>query len=97
MSEYQNSEKVAQNQQIVKQRNGFAISGFIISLIAIFVGWIPFLGWFVWFLGMVLSLAGAFKKPKGMAIAGLVISLIGLIILISVFGVFINELLETKI
>ena len=34
-----------------------------------------------------LSFAGIFKRPKGMAIAGLVISLIGIIMLVFVFGI----------
>jgi hypothetical protein len=36
---------------------------------------------------LVLSFAGIFKRPKGMAIAGLVISLIGIIMLVFVFGI----------
>ncbi len=33
-----------------------------------------------------MSFAGVFKKPRGLAIAGLVLSLIDLILLIVVFG-----------
>lgn len=66
--------------------NGMGIAGFILSLIALFVGWIPFIGWLVWLLGLIFSFVGIFKAPKGFAIAGLVISLIGIILLIFVFG-----------
>jgi|SRR5690606_15012252 len=87
--------KSPQNPQtiIIKQdqkaTNGIGTAGFILSLIAIFVGWVPVLGWIVWLVGLILSFVGIFKKPKGMAIAGLIISLIGIILLIFVFGVII--------
>lgn len=73
-------------QQQVNPSNGIGIAGFVLSVIAIFVGWIPFLGWFVWLLGLVLSFIGIFKAPKGFAIAGLIISLIGIVLLIFLFG-----------
>ena len=41
-----------------------------------------FLGWIVWILGLILSGIGVTKTPRGLAIAGLAISLIGLIFLI---------------
>ncbi len=73
------------NQQ-EKQSNGVGTAGFVLALIALFLGWVPILGWVVWVLGLILSFVGVFKKPKGMAIAGLVISLIGIILLLTVFG-----------
>ncbi len=48
---------------------------FCLALIALFLGWLPVLGRIVWVLGLILSFVGVLKKPKGMAIAGLVISL----------------------
>lgn len=42
----------------------------------------------MWALGLVLSACGMMKKPKGLAIAGLVVSLIGLIIMILMIAVF---------
>ncbi|MEE2954164.1 MAG: hypothetical protein VX347_03225 [Bacteroidota bacterium] len=66
--------------------NGIGIAGFVLSLIALFLGWIPLVGWTIWFLGLVLSFIGVFKAPRGMAIAGLVISLIGLLLLLIVFA-----------
>lgn len=73
------------NQQ-EKKTNGVGTAGFVLALIAIFLGWIPVLGWIIWVLGLILSFVGVFKKPKGMAIAGLVISLIGIILILTVFG-----------
>jgi hypothetical protein len=46
----------------------------------------PVFGWILWLLGLILSFVGVFKSPKGLAIAGLVISLLGLILLIMVLG-----------
>lgn len=66
--------------------NGIGIAGFIISLIGLFVSWIPFFGWCIWLVGLILSFIGLFKAPRGLAIAGMVISFIGIIILILFVG-----------
>ena len=73
------------NQQ-EKKSNGIGTAGFVLALIALFLGWVPVLGWIVWALGLILSFVGVFKTPRGMAIAGLVISLIGIILLLVVFA-----------
>jgi len=73
------------NQQEIKS-NGVGTAGFVLALIALFFGWVPVLGWIIWVLGLILSFVGVFKTPKGMAIAGLVISLIEIILLLTVFG-----------
>ncbi len=73
------------NQQ-EKQSNGIGIAGFVLALIALFLGWVPILGWIIWALGLIFSFIGVFRKPKGMAIAGLVISLIGIVFLLVVFA-----------
>ena len=58
------------------------------ALIALVLCWAPFLNGILWFLGLVLSAIGVFKQPRGLAIAGLCISLIGLIILFAFVGLF---------
>jgi hypothetical protein len=73
------------NQTIIMQeskKNGVGTAGFVLALIGLFLSWVPVLGWIVWILGLILSFVGVFKQPKGMAVAGLIISLIGLILLI---------------
>lgn len=85
----QNSEN--QGQTIVingsqNKSNGIGTAGFVLAIIALFLGWIPILGWLVWLTGLVLSFVGIFRKPKSLAIAGLVISLIGIILLIFIFA-----------
>lgn len=72
--------------QVEKQTNGIGTAGFVLALVAIFLGWIPILGWIIWILGLIFSFVGIFKQPKGLSIAGLVISLIGIILLLTVFG-----------
>ncbi len=72
--------------QVEKKSNGIGTAGFVLALIAIFLGWVPVLGWILWLLGLIFSFVGVFKTPKGLSIAGLVISLIGIILLIAVFG-----------
>lgn len=61
-------------------------AGFILALLALIFCWVPVLDWILWILGLVFSFCGVFKAPKGLAIAGLVISLIGLILIVAVFG-----------
>jgi nucleoside recognition membrane protein YjiH len=72
--------------QTQKKSNGIGTAGFVLSLIALFMGWVPVFGWIVWLLGLILSFVGVFKKPKGMAIAGMVISLLGLILIFVAFA-----------
>lgn len=77
--------------QMQKKTNGIGTAGFVLALIAIFFGWIPFLGWIIWLLGLIFSFVGVFKEPKGLSIAGLVISLIGFILMIVVFGAILGS------
>jgi hypothetical protein len=67
--------------------NGLGVAGFVLALIAVFLSWVPVLGWILWVLGAILSIIGIFKgPPKGLAIAGTIISFIGLIVLIFAVG-----------
>ena len=69
-----------------EKSNGIGTAGFVLALIAVFLGWVPFLGWIIWLLGLIFSAVGLSRQPKGLAIAGLVMSLIGIVLLIVVFG-----------
>lgn len=66
--------------------NGLGTAGFVLALLGLVFCWVPVLGWILWVLGLVFSLCGVFKTPKGLSIAGLVISLIGLIVSIVLIG-----------
>lgn len=66
--------------------NGMGTAGFVFSLLAFLVCWVPFVDIIVWFLGALFSFIGLFKAPRGLAIAGFVLSFIGIIILVAFFG-----------
>ena len=82
--------------QTEKRSNGIGTTGFVLALIAIFLGWVPILGWIIWLLGLIFSFIGVFKRPKGLSIAGLVISLIGIVLLIVVVGSFLGSAMQSK-
>ena len=58
--------------------NGLGTTGFITSLLGLLLSWVPILGWILWLVGVLLSLIGVFKSPRGLAITGLILSLITL-------------------
>ena len=76
----------------VNKSNGAATAGFVLAIIALFLGWVPVLGWLLWVLGLIFSSVGIAQASnvdgagKGLAIAGLIISFIGVIFLLVVFG-----------
>lgn len=72
--------------------NGVGTAGFVLSIITLFLGWLPVAGWILWFLGALLSFIGIFKAPRGLAIAGLIISLIGVIIIVAFSAVVLAAL-----
>ena len=73
-------------QQPSRQSNGAGTAGFILALISLVLSWVPGVGWIVWFLGFLLSFIGMFRTPRGLAIAGFIISIIDLIILLVFVG-----------
>ncbi|EHQ42355.1 hypothetical protein [Myroides odoratus] len=68
------------------EKNPIGLTGFILSIVAIFLSWLPIIGWLCWLVGLVLSIVGLFRRPKGFAIAGLIISLIGFVIMFILLG-----------
>ncbi|MDR2409556.1 MAG: hypothetical protein LBE13_15805 [Bacteroidales bacterium] len=95
MTEEKNSNNDNQNVILVPENknNGIGITGFVLALNALFIGitgfvlalialsisWMPVVGWILGILGLVFSFIGLFKRPRGFAIAGFVISLIDLV------------------
>ncbi|MBR1770040.1 MAG: hypothetical protein IJ748_06250 [Bacteroidales bacterium] len=69
------------------KKGGIGTRGFVLALIGLIFFRVSILDWILWILGLILSFAGVFKAPRGLAIAGLVISLIGIILIISIAGV----------
>ncbi|MBW9202217.1 hypothetical protein EVD33_04595 [Bacteroidales bacterium SW292] len=72
--------------QETRKSNGLGTAGFILALAALILSWAPVLNFIIWFLGLLFSFIGVFKQPRGLAIAGLVVSLIGIIIIVAVVG-----------
>ena len=56
-----------------KESNGIGTAGFVLAIIALFLGWIPVLGWILWVLGLVFSFVGV--TPRGLQYLGLPISI----------------------
>lgn len=71
----------------IRPSNGIGTAGFIISICAFVLSWIPVLGFILWLLGLIFSGVGMFKRPRGLATAGLVISLIWVILIVVLIGV----------
>ena len=77
-----------QNVVPTPRKNSLGTTGFVLSLVALVVGWFPVVGWIVWVLGAIFSTIGIFRKPRGLAIAGVCISYFWLIVFVLIFGVF---------
>lgn len=67
--------------------NGMAITGMVLAICAVVVSWLPGVNFVCWLLGLVFSIVGLRNANRGapyrgMAIAGLVISLAGIVLII---------------
>lgn len=84
--------RYAQQQQVIirNHTNGLGTAGFVLALLAVVFCWIPVLDFILWVLGALFSFIGLFKSPRGLAIAGMVISFIGIFILLAFFGALIG-------
>ena len=82
--------------QPVRQKNGPGSAGLVLSILGLVLCWIPIANVILWFLGFLFSFIGMFKRPKGKAIAGLVISIVCLVVLIVLFSVLGTALLESN-
>jgi len=75
----------------VPETNSMGLSGFILSIVAFLLFWTPIIGGILWILGLVFSCVGLAKRPKKFAIAGLIISLVGLLVFIArIFMLFVS-------
>jgi hypothetical protein len=72
--------------QVESPSNKLGTSGFVLSLLGVVLCWIPVANYVLWLLGLIFSFVGVFRAPRGLAIAGLVLSSILLIVLIFVIG-----------
>jgi len=68
-----------QQQQVEPvRRNGIATAGFVLSLLGLIFFWFPIVNFFLLLPGLVLSIIGVFRVPRGKAIAGLIMSTIAI-------------------
>lgn len=72
----------------VKESNGIGIAGFVLSIVSVVVSFTSLFSVIFWILGIIFSIMGLFQKPKGLAIAGTIISVVSglLFILMIVFA-----------
>lgn len=76
----------AQQPVVVKTGNGMGVAGFVLALLGLIFCWVPVIDWILWLLGVIFSVIGVFKPKKGLAIAGLVISFIGILVIFFLLG-----------
>lgn len=77
--------------QPVSRKNGISTAGLVLSIIGLALCWVPGVNLVLWFLGFLFSFIGVFKRPKGKAIAGLIISAISIVVIILVYGAIIES------
>ncbi len=84
----QQPQQANQTTVIVNERksNGIGTAGFVFALLGIILSWVPVVSFVIWFLGLLFSIIGLFKAPRGFAITGFLLSIIGIIIIIAIFG-----------
>lgn len=84
----QQPQQANQTTVIVNERksNGIGTAGFVFALLGIILSWVPVVDFVIWFLGLLFSFIGLFKAPRGLAITGFLLSIIGIIIIIAIFG-----------
>ena len=87
MSAPQNNDRTIVIEQRIKRSNGLGTAGFVLALLGLIFCWVPVLDWILWLLGLIFSFIGVFRAPRGLAIAGLVISCLALILIVAVVGV----------
>ena len=73
--------------QVAPASNGMAIAGLVLAICAIAVSWLPGVNFVCWILGLIFSIVGLRNANRGapyrgLAIAGLVISLAGIVLII---------------
>lgn len=73
-------------QSLREASNGIGTAGFVLSLLTFVLGWVPVLSWILWVLGLIFSAIGMTKRPRGLAIAGFIISLIDVLFIALLFG-----------
>ena len=64
-------------------KNGLGVAGFVVALIGAILSWIPLVNVFGVILcavGFILALIAVFKKPRALAIVGMILAVAGCVI-----------------
>ena len=84
-----------------RKSSGMAIAGLIMGIFALVLCWFPVVNWILGLLGLIFSIIGIAKKnggAKGAAIAGLILTILGVVLSVVVFGAILgtsmNQYLE---
>ena len=86
-SDLQNNIELTSEQKKAKKKGNFAIAGFVLSLVGMFL--IPLLGSI---LGIIFSAMGMRSNNRGLAIAGLVLGIIPMILIVLVIPIILTSL-----
>ncbi len=84
-------------QPAARPTNGMGTAGFVLALLALVFSWVPVAGWILWLLGLIFSCIGVTRQPKGLAIAGLVISCAALVLLVILLLGVLGVLFATRL
>ena len=80
-----------------KKSSGMAIAGLIMGIFTLIFCWVPFVSWILGLLGLIFSIIGIAKKnggAKGAAITGLILTILGAILGIALYGLVLGTSLN---
>lgn len=73
------------------RHNQFGIAGFILLLVSLLGCWVPVMNLITCILGLIFSIIGLFRQPRGFAVAGFTVS----VICIGIMALMVYVLAET--
>ena len=80
-----------------RKSSGMAIAGLIMGIFALVLCWVPVVNWILGLLGLIFSIIGIAKKnggAKGAAIAGLILTILGVVLSVVMFGAILGTSLN---
>jgi len=66
----------------VRRHNGIGVAGFVLSLIGLIFCWVPVFNFFLVIPGLIMSIVGACRKPRGLSVAGIILACVAIIVFI---------------
>lgn len=66
--------------------NHVALVALFVTIIALILEWVPFLNWTLFAIGFVLSLVALFRKPRSLAVWGLVLSIVDALLILTIIS-----------